>query len=102
MTTKTAHTPGPWAVGTGWVYQDDGGEKPGRMICGGFPAIYRDDGESEANARLIAASPDMAEALGQFLLAYKAWNDNKDGGEDDLHEAARVAREAIAKAQGGQ
>ena len=53
----------------------------GRKVCADFPAIYRDDGESEANARLIAAAivlhdpmrllcncGSMATALYQFKL----------------------------------
>jgi len=58
------HTPGPWTVMDG--VQDGGGIGIGPELDGwGGPhaLVTFTGGESEANARLIAAAPDMLEAL---------------------------------------
>lgn len=66
--TKQGHTPGPWRV---WRSQSD---KDPRGICGmdGDMICDIDAWNHEANARLIAAAPEMAEALkaAQFLHHY--------------------------------
>lgn len=51
------HTPGPWAAGT--MINEHGGLKRGRYIVFPLP----EDSEAEANARLIAAAPDLLHAL---------------------------------------
>jgi hypothetical protein len=72
----TQHTPGPWigagpsfgdplpryttTIMTEWEHQDDGYIQ----ICE-LPFHHHDD-ENEANARLIAAAPDLLEALQQI------------------------------------
>lgn len=61
---ETKHTPGPWAarkpddIGGSRVYADC---KGGSLIA--TPGYMRDESESEANARLIAAAPELLEAL---------------------------------------
>ncbi len=62
---KTRHTPGPWQHigGDGrkerWI-----GDKDAVTLCVVESARYRyDPDELEANARLIAAAPEMLEAL---------------------------------------
>ena len=81
------HTPGPWKAGTGWVGTNDNA-----MICGDFPGIYRDNGQAEANLRLIAAAPDLLAALIQMLHEYAPLMGST--------QAVDVARAAIAKAEG--
>jgi hypothetical protein len=89
----TSHTPGPWLhIGQGDVVARSdkycGGEKD---IASVF--LTRND-EDEANANLIAAAPDLLEALKRLM-----------GGTttlQDAQEAAQEARAAIAKATGGQ
>ena len=88
--TDTQHTPGPWFVtpdGTA-VYKKDGYGYRGDTIClfVGHPFI-------DANARLIAAAPELLAAL-QALAALP----NKHRPEE-MWDAARAA---IAKATGGQ
>lgn len=68
----TKHTPGPWAVNpvAAWVdcgqLDEDGDPTP---VCAlAWPTIYRSENETEANGYLIAAAPDMLEAL-QMLVA---------------------------------
>lgn len=92
------HTPGPWYVDTQAKRADYiravGDELPGTcavaQMCsrGGWS-------ESNANARLIAAAPDLLEALELCLHAVKL-----AGWEGDY--SAQKARAAIAKATGEQ
>lgn len=49
---------------------------------------------------LHAAAPDMYEALQLILDAYEKWNNREDGGEDDLHYAARKVNAVLYKANG--
>jgi hypothetical protein len=121
------HTPGPWhyepgdvgddSVGIGptapYIYADpenDGNVVP---ICtmdtparptGQPPRDEYDEciesiGDERANARLIAAAPEMYEAL-QWLLKH---DPDGDGGMPDYKELRHIcdaARAAIAKAEG--
>ncbi len=95
------HTPGPWR----WdddVWEDfDFTERAPWLIAGGIatPILH---GEmrctSEANARLIAASPDLLEALKRALPFLEFVSDEIE--EADLASAERQARAAIRKAEG--
>lgn len=96
MTTK--HTPGPWVANGAEVW----GTHAMRfsLTTGGTPMIAtvckHTDAERafpyEANANLIAAAPDLLEALKQIA------------GSDPYHQSAagRIARAAIARATGEQ
>jgi hypothetical protein len=97
MNTHT-HTPGPWHVGAGngegSIFANNGRT---RLEIGGttlYPIaqITRgwNEAEDEANARLIAAAPEMLEAL-QSLTHPMA-------SDEDLQNALAV----IAKAKGGE
>jgi len=98
------HTPGPWRV----IIDDDGGPLSGRpgvfaseeLDCGivhwdGFIQEYwrsaRGDKEIHANAHLIAAAPDMYEALEMMVNFF-----------DDVAPDCMIskARSALAKAEG--
>jgi hypothetical protein len=85
------HTPGPWfASGTDVKPL---GDRP--FICWtGTPE--RDLSEAQANARLIAAAPDMLAALEAFVGSRKG-----DGMGWTLDSLEALAREALAKAKGG-
>lgn len=95
--TQTTHTPGPWSLRmTGWqtnpaaIYSP---RRPGAVAC--IPArtsVPLD--EQSANARLIAAAPDMFEALSNIILS----SDANCG--DSLANAIEAARAAITKAKG--
>jgi hypothetical protein len=104
-TTTTQHTPGPWeshgcAIYTEETWQE--GKRAGGALVGS--TFYdRSDPDSDAipsdeqiaNARLIAAAPEMLEAL-EALAEY--WQHGTP-----VHPGALVAREAqaaIAKAKG--
>ena len=99
----TQHTPGPW-----WVDQGvDGLDLPGhvtinaknKLALAQVVWVMEDDAaegkpspEREANARLIAAAPDLLEALENTLKFLVS--------ETCEHPAAVSARAAIAKAKG--
>lgn len=100
------HTPGPWIATAespaGWVdvvtLDADGYPSLPFVSCKHFNAI--------ANARFIAAAPDMLAALHEALEFAKDQEDVDDGpdGEQVPNEAMRLAqtlRAAIAKATGG-
>lgn len=89
------HTPGPWALDL----QDDGGFRITGVGGHGKTAAYvvccRDahemKGETHANARLIAAAPDLLAAARAALAAWEG-----TGPAIDLD----TLRAAIAKAEG--
>ena len=110
---ESKHTPGPWWLGVSehgrhfravdakghgelatvvWLMDDDD------LYCAPSP-------ECEANARLIAAAPDLLEALIKVTTTL-AWNAHgecraiHDGPIMPSSQAIEVARAAIAKAKG--
>ena len=115
---SASHTKGPWEASDRGDYDDFDGDS--RVVLGDDirVAVVHDRGtqEAEANARLIAAAPDMLEALEAMEVAYEAENNEaeffKDYDEDPFlraHEMERyqnhakhLARAAIAKAKGEQ
>lgn len=101
------HTPGPWhdemdAFVSHIVAPDPTGEYPdgiyiaeianGDDVVGRF-ATYE---QHEANARLIAAAPELLDALTHTLDFLHA----NDDGEDDVRWRIEKAQAAIAKATG--
>lgn len=84
------HTPGPW------IYEDGdvlGG--PGGIAC--VVPLYTANGlgEGKANARLIAAAPDLLAAL-RTIQAF-SWSLPRSLREDDRW---KIVDTAIAKAEG--
>ena len=94
----TQHTPGPWRVAFGNRLEVHG---PKDEI--GWPAsiVYNaglcTSEEAQANARLIAAAPDMLAAL-QDIMAESSRDDDD---HDVIATIQGVCRAAIAKAKGG-
>ena len=94
---KTAHTPGPWRVHCDPCHYDTASDVS--SDCGQlFASVGGKAGwqEQEANARLIAAAPDLLEAL---FEADRFLSHPLD--PDDIQMARDVIRAAIAKAKGG-
>jgi hypothetical protein len=101
----TKHTPGPWHIRTNRHPQTDGlpwgwvdAAAPGvsqRLIPGVAVQWVRGD-VSEANARLIAAAPELLEAL----RCLRRWM-GPTGLDEEIDAAMRAADAAIAKATGG-
>ena len=95
---KTKHTPGPWQVS----YETDisGFENDPENGCIGLVDVAHVymrtvPGRHEANARLIAAAPELLEALAAVVCQY---------GNPDIHKWMAVinqASAAITKATGG-
>lgn len=103
MTTPTTtHTPGPWEImpdtefdhKMGWCVRQVGKHNPEIALIYGASRHNAKEGQAEARAttRLIAAAPDMLDALRGMI----DWQDNKTGDYADMIENARAA---IAKAE---
>lgn len=106
--TRETRTPGPWTIG------DDNNQ--GCEVCMGDVAVSLDRfsrcpgrhaqmvierGEMLANARLIAAAPDLLAALRGMLMSQDCEWERRNSGHD-WREACETARSAIAKAEGGK
>ena len=109
-TPKIMHTPGPWTchVVVSTPYIGDPAEK--RIACeyalnkqGNGVRIVTQD-EAYANARLIAAAPELLEACALFTAAAHEVRDVLNGhgfaSPASIAFAAEKARNAIAKAEG--
>jgi hypothetical protein len=105
------HTPGPWQVGTpgygepGYIYCDNA-LGSAVAITYGLPLALSvfSRAEEEANARLIAAAPDLLEALKAVTPPHRAlgcWCSYSRDTEGYGHEdGCKLARAAIAAAEG--
>jgi len=98
------HTPGPWSVGNTdpllfGVKRGNGMAPIGFVYGPSFPERSALGSEALANARLIAAAPDLLEAL---QMIYSETADyirlNNLGGMDN--QCMKLSRAAIAKATG--
>lgn len=100
---KTTHTPGPWGI---WgeegtrdipVGPDNGGLAVAQIIMTTASGMMNEASAERgmANARLIAAAPDLLEALRSVLLLIP-------GIDYFTHPTYISARAAIAKAEGVQ
>ena len=90
-----SHTPGPWERHeTGAIVGPKLDDKPVWLR----PVIARfETGVKEADARLIAAAPELLEALEEL---YHLIDDAHDGDRVFTFELAQKAKTAIAKARG--
>ena len=89
---KTTHTAGNWHAHDGQIYP----EQTGKTLAL-IPYFDKGNEEMQANARIIAAAPDMMEALNETLTALKAIA--ADYPEDTYwNEVIQKAEEAIQKA----
>jgi hypothetical protein len=96
---ESKHTPGPWnaepMTGRGaWVKGSSG--EWAALSCGDT------DTTAEANARLIAAAPELLEALNKIISRHSELVCSGDCGFWDVEdeEKMKLARSAIAKAEG--
>jgi hypothetical protein len=115
MTTTTPHTPGPWNADKNFMGPDtygDGNSIPvfprggGVAICDVVAVtgegLSRPDvqARAEANARLIAAAPQMLEALRAALEAMGDTYDARDAAGTEGEQLRDQIAEAIAAATG--
>lgn len=109
MSETAKFTPGPWYYRP---YNEDSGygnsaDWAGQQIMGGeedfvLATLNHDGPNDEANARLIAAAPDMYEALQTFVSQYVDLVESGDAGFWDAEKEPKViaARAALQKAEG--
>ena len=98
----TQYTPGPWVVaddGDGLIYvltEDEG------LVADAHDPSFIDDEVAKANARLIAAAPELVEALEKMTAHYVALVECGDCGFWDANKEPEViaARAALSKARG--
>lgn len=99
---ENKHTPGPWEISGSSIWNP---ETHRAIYASGGKPIHKRDEEGQANARLIAAAPELLEALEALenravemrkLIDPKTWA--------ELESMATIeiinARAAIAKARG--
>lgn len=94
MNTNTTHTPEPWIYDDGFIYGADN-----TMICDPH-ADNQDIDEREANARLIAAAPELLERLQDCVKVLQSFQDQLQGKSIAVTANLEYARAAIAKAEG--
>ncbi len=97
MTTKTKHTPGPWIhLKKGYEYE---------ILCNKRNDVLADvydhfknknESELEANARLIAAAPELLEACKRALQQLDESLPTDEGNK----MAVKRCKDAISKAEG--
>lgn len=97
MTTK--HTPGPWAHRNGRIYSVDREELTIANVARSADGDY-----SPANGLLLAAAPELLEALERCTDWMERLRASTDAGLWDWSEGDQymAARTAIAKAKGEQ
>lgn len=106
-----AHTPEKWEYVSEVTYWNDYPHMKahrvkmagGTLTVGTHEPGWRGEPELEAKARLIAAAPDLLEAVETLLWAvehYTRQNDADREGYEFDEEDVRAARAAIAKAKG--
>jgi len=100
MTTKGQHTPGPWVIVMGLsghtsVYPIVDGEEIGKeRVADVYCPLNIEGGHIGANARLIAAAPDMRVMIDRLVTLLAAFND-----PDDM-QTLEDARALLAKIEG--
>jgi hypothetical protein len=101
-TTASAHTPGPWlttksAIGTWHIHLQDGST----LAEVGDGPFEDDKAQVEANALLIAAAPEMLEAIENQILNWEALMSGEwDGNHDSIRNTLRRLNAVVAKANG--
>lgn len=97
------HTPGPWNYWSGYNPFDkieaQVTAEDGDIVIASYNHLIQ---EGEANARLMAAAPDLLAALEAIFQDYKELADSGDAGFWRLEntDCGKLAIEAIAKARG--
>ncbi len=104
----SSHTPGPWKVGNGDIFADgnETSDFDDIVICaigqsgGGrsheYAVVKAHKPEGRANARLIAAAPELLEALKEIRRV----GDDKMAFASEWAAAVAKADAAISKAEG--
>ena len=95
---KVSHTPGPWFIGEGisWYFiADKNGRSDGRgsTLGDGIASTYGGHvPQAKANARLIAAAPELLASCKQLLSALREYTDgNETPAQSSILNAAETA-----------
>ena len=106
------HTPGPWKITKEDVGDEDFIIIPtgieganGKTVVGSVGGLCSEDcdlkeGELEANANLIAAAPELLEALARISGMAHDYDQLSDVEETRFAEIEQIASEVIKKARG--
>lgn len=90
--TTTTHTPGPWTHRTGTQLLEGSN---GSVVC---LVPFGEYDDADANARLIAAAPELLEILKRFVsVTAIGFEERDEAAEGEVWDAAQAA---IAKAEG--
>ena len=99
----TKHTPGPWSSNGSTITKSNGLRVRVMSPTAAAPEAWSDIVKTlHADARLIAAAPELLEACKEMLEAYAphAMDTVEKFGPDALHSAVKLAQQAIKKAEG--
>lgn len=100
----SSHTPGPWCArlkqtsfgnSGAWIIERDTDADVRTMVCEMPHSATSNPARPVADAHLIAAAPDMLEALKQIAADTHGTVDDPDASRIN-----RIARAALAKAEG--
>lgn len=91
------HTPGPWLIDGRVIRSKFGGQ-----ICMFSTWISQTANETDGNARLIAAAPELLEALQQYGIDFTNEEAARAEFGDRQVDRELMRRAAIAKATGGE
>lgn len=98
---QTKYTPGPWEWGLDYygLYSADGSDV---LSYGNYEGMWLSYGQSrEANARLIAAAPEMVESLRELRDYVSCIPESAAGGDDVAIALTRKADALLARINGG-
>lgn len=96
-----AHTPGPWFIHDEYGPNDGGSlvGPLGQSPVGGLTGYYGRDGQT-ANARLIAAAPELLDVVNAFVAQEVEYMTINNLGDPEKQHNVKWARAVIAKATG--
>ena len=97
------HTPGPWTRSySNYIYQGKDTASKGRLvaICEPTTRTQEDWDQVFANARLMAAAPELLEALELVQSSY-CLQINSQQETPEMKKARTMVGQAILKAKGG-
>jgi hypothetical protein len=87
---NTKHTAGEWHAHDGQIYPQETGKTLALI-----PYFDKENKEHEANAKLIAAAPELLQALETLLKSYAADFEQITGAPLNQTEAVKQAQAAI-------
>ena len=102
-------TPGPWLARQfhtgrgavhGWWVIDSIPDQDGRIVANAICQVSATNDDADANAKLLAAAPDLLGALVEATLSLSAWAADCSHPTPATSMAIDRAKAAIAKATG--